>query len=320
MPEVQFQAADQGHGRPATDGHPVGEDQPRPTAPVRRTDSSKALVAEQSGSVRIALRHGRRLLPHQRWRRNRQFVHRFSQHGSNRHCRTTGRSSACPFGRSPDLDALSSAGASGTVGRRPPQRRHLLTRILTGRVPPYLNSSAICRRNPARTLPGNSLHQRGRPAQHARSQFLDAVPDPAATSRTPPRLSVDKEQCEHITLARIAALMQITSPPRPPSLRLGLVEVPAPASPMPRPPAPWPVLSLCSPLRTRSVWPLSLLSRFAANAITPDVLVRGLRYPWPKVSRNAVDAIVRLKREDLLPQLVALLEDADPARSSGSRR
>ncbi len=120
---------------------------------------------------------------------------------------------------------------------------------------------------------------------------------------------VDKEQCEHITLARIAALMQILAPESP-SLRLGLVRY---------------LSGVTHPEATRALARLALFSaedevRLAAVAALQvrrerdytDVLVRGLRYPWPKVSRNAADAIVRLKREDLLPQLVALLEDADP--------
>jgi hypothetical protein len=38
----------------------------------------------------------------------------------------------------------------------------------------------------------------------------------------------------------------------------------------------------------------------------------GLRYPWPAVARQAADALVRLERADLVPQLRALLEEPDP--------
>jgi hypothetical protein len=122
-----------------------------------------------------------------------------------------------------------------------------------------------------------------------------------------PRL--DKEVCEHIAIARIAALMQILAPESP-SFRMGLVKY---------------LAGVAHPEATRALARMALFSaedevRLAAVAALQvrrerdytDVLVRGLRYPWPKVAGNAADAIVRLKREDLLPQLVALLEDTDP--------
>src|SRR5205823_4236545 len=43
-----------------------------------------------------------------------------------------------------------------------------------------------------------------------------------------------------------------------------------------------------------------------------DVLLHGLRYPWPKVAQRAADALVKLERTDLVPQLVDLLDEADP--------
>jgi hypothetical protein len=43
-----------------------------------------------------------------------------------------------------------------------------------------------------------------------------------------------------------------------------------------------------------------------------DVLAEALRYPWPAVSERAAEAIVKLKRSDLLPQLVAVLHGPDP--------
>jgi hypothetical protein len=120
---------------------------------------------------------------------------------------------------------------------------------------------------------------------------------------------VDKEQCDHVAIARIAALMQILAPESP-SYRLGLIKY---------------LSGVAHPEATRALARLAVFSaeddiRLAAvNALQvrrerdyTDILVRGLRYPYPKVSRNAVDAIVRLKREDLLPQLVALLEEPDP--------
>jgi len=43
-----------------------------------------------------------------------------------------------------------------------------------------------------------------------------------------------------------------------------------------------------------------------------DVLLGGLRYPWPAVAQNAARAIVELKRTDLIPQLKAVLDEPDP--------
>jgi hypothetical protein len=43
-----------------------------------------------------------------------------------------------------------------------------------------------------------------------------------------------------------------------------------------------------------------------------DILVQGLRYPWPAVARRATEALVKLERKDLIPDLVALLDESDP--------
>ncbi len=43
-----------------------------------------------------------------------------------------------------------------------------------------------------------------------------------------------------------------------------------------------------------------------------EILVQGMRYPWPAVAKRAADAVVKLERNDLLPQLVAMLDEADP--------
>jgi hypothetical protein len=43
-----------------------------------------------------------------------------------------------------------------------------------------------------------------------------------------------------------------------------------------------------------------------------EVLLRGLRYPWPVVANRAAEAAVQLGRKDLVPQLVDLLGEADP--------
>jgi len=54
-----------------------------------------------------------------------------------------------------------------------------------------------------------------------------------------------------------------------------------------------------------------------------DVLMSGLRYPWPAVAMQSAQAVVRLERKDLVPQLVAMLDEPDPrepvARQVGDR-
>jgi hypothetical protein len=43
-----------------------------------------------------------------------------------------------------------------------------------------------------------------------------------------------------------------------------------------------------------------------------DVLMAGLHHPWPNAARNAANAIIRLERQDMVPQLVAFLAEPDP--------
>jgi hypothetical protein len=42
------------------------------------------------------------------------------------------------------------------------------------------------------------------------------------------------------------------------------------------------------------------------------VLGEALNYPWPAVARNAAEAIVKLDRKDLMPNLIDMLDAADP--------
>jgi len=43
-----------------------------------------------------------------------------------------------------------------------------------------------------------------------------------------------------------------------------------------------------------------------------DILMQGVRYPWPAAAAFASQAIVKLERRDMVPQLVAFLDEADP--------
>jgi hypothetical protein len=42
------------------------------------------------------------------------------------------------------------------------------------------------------------------------------------------------------------------------------------------------------------------------------VLLAGLRYPWPAVANRACETIVKLRRDDLAPRLVDLLDEPEP--------
>jgi hypothetical protein len=50
------------------------------------------------------------------------------------------------------------------------------------------------------------------------------------------------------------------------------------------------------------------------------VLVELLRYPWPAVAESAAQAIVQLKRRDLIPHLEAMLDEPDPRRPRTEKR
>ena len=47
------------------------------------------------------------------------------------------------------------------------------------------------------------------------------------------------------------------------------------------------------------------------NGEAGDVILAGLRYPWPAVTANAGEAAIQLGRKDLVPKLVALLDEPD---------
>jgi hypothetical protein len=120
---------------------------------------------------------------------------------------------------------------------------------------------------------------------------------------------IDRERLELMTKARIAAVMQVLAPEAP-SIRLGLVRYLAATS---------------HTEATRALARLALFSqeeevRLAAIQALKvrrerdytDILQAGLRYPWPAVAGRAADAIVKLERTDLIPDLVDVLDEPDP--------
>jgi hypothetical protein len=120
---------------------------------------------------------------------------------------------------------------------------------------------------------------------------------------------IDRTQREHVTLARVAALMQVLAPEAP-DLRLGLVKY---------------LSAVAHAEATRALAKLAVFSaedevrQAALEALKvrrerdyTEVLLQGLRYPWPAVARRAGEAVVKLDRTDLMPQLVAMLDEPDP--------
>ncbi len=120
---------------------------------------------------------------------------------------------------------------------------------------------------------------------------------------------IDRERLELMTRARIAALTQVLAPEAP-SVRLGLVRY---------------LAAVSHREATRALARLALFAqeeevRLAALQALKvrrerdytDILQAGLRYPWPAVAGRAADAIVKLERTDLIPDLVNVLDQPDP--------
>jgi hypothetical protein len=114
---------------------------------------------------------------------------------------------------------------------------------------------------------------------------------------------------QHITQARIAALMQMLAPTSA-STRLGLVKH---------------LATISHVDATRAIAKLAVFSpeedirQAAVDALKvrrekdyTDVLLQGLRYPWPAVARRASEVLVKLERADVVPQLIDALEEPDP--------
>ncbi|HLN33447.1 MAG TPA: HEAT repeat domain-containing protein [Gemmataceae bacterium] len=119
----------------------------------------------------------------------------------------------------------------------------------------------------------------------------------------------DKATLETVTLARIAALMQVLAP-EPAGFRVGLVKF---------------LSTIAHAEATRALARLAIFSgeddvrQAALGALKvrrekdyTDILLQGMRYPWPEVARHAADALIHLERTDLVPQLVDLLDEPDP--------
>jgi hypothetical protein len=117
-----------------------------------------------------------------------------------------------------------------------------------------------------------------------------------------------REQCETITLARIAALTQILLPM--PHMHPGLVKYLSmtPHAEATQALARLAIFSGEEETRKAAIEALKIRRERDYTAI----LTSGLRYPWPTVAKRAAEAIIKLERKDLLPQLIDVLEEPDP--------
>jgi hypothetical protein len=118
----------------------------------------------------------------------------------------------------------------------------------------------------------------------------------------------DKDIAEHVTLARIAALMQMLAPESA-EVRVGLVKY---LTGVPHVEATKALarLAIYSPEEEVRLAAITALKVRREKDYT-DILVKGLRYPWPAVAKRSADAIARLGRTDLIPELVTVLTEDD---------
>jgi hypothetical protein len=131
----------------------------------------------------------------------------------------------------------------------------------------------------------------------------------------------DKAMAEHVTLARMAALTQMLAPESA-ELRLGLVKylTAVPHVQATKALARMAIFSAEDDVRSAAIDALKV----RREKDYTDILVKGLRYPWPAVARRSADAIAKLGLSDLVPELIAVLDEADPrmprAREAGGKK
>ena len=131
----------------------------------------------------------------------------------------------------------------------------------------------------------------------------------------------DKDAAEHATVARVAALSQILAPDSA-EMRAGLAKY---LTGVPHVEATKALarLAIYSPEDDVRALAVTALKVRREKDYT-DILVKGLRSPLPAVAKRAAEAITRIGRTDLIPELVAVLDEPDPrmpaARDVGGKK
>jgi len=161
----------------------------------------------------------------------------------------------------------------------------------------------------AAALVRNSLRKAGEtnrnsatPSERTRVQEFWKLYDEAA-----PRKDLDRRK--HVAGARVAALEQVLGPETP-AMHAALVQH---------------LQQIADPESTRALTRLAVFSaadevrKAALKALqerpareVTEVLMHGLRHPWPVAAERAAEAIAQLGRKDLVPELVNLLGERDP--------
>lgn len=161
---------------------------------------------------------------------------------------------------------------------------------------------------------------RNTPNQVVPAQFAQAG-TVSPTVGTQPFWSVYPKLCEnedaqqpkadkdHVTIARIAALMQMLAV-EPTDIRLGLVKylTGVPHVEATRALARLAIFSVEDEVQAAAVDALKV----RREKDYTDILLKGLRYPWPAVAKRSASAIARMERNDLLPELLTMLDEGDP--------
>jgi hypothetical protein len=132
---------------------------------------------------------------------------------------------------------------------------------------------------------------------------------------------LDANRTQHIVPARIAALMQVLMPEGA-QLKVALVKYLAGVSHVEATKALARLAIFSSEAEVRQAAIQALKTRRERDYTA--VLVDGLSYPWPAVARSASEAILKLERNDLIPQLLDMLERPDPrgpqTRETGGKK
>jgi hypothetical protein len=122
------------------------------------------------------------------------------------------------------------------------------------------------------------------------------------------------DQAVRNTAAQIAALVQVLAP-EDVAMRRGLVEHHLAAianADATRALAQLAIFSFEAQVRKAALAALKDRRNEYVERLVADVLLAGMRHPWPAVACNAGDAVAQLGRKDLAPQLVTLLDEPDP--------
>jgi len=143
--------------------------------------------------------------------------------------------------------------------------------------------------------------------------FLACFLQRCSTDEISPRIydeGGDKAREEHTSSARIAAMMQICGPTTDSSMKLAMVRYLASVSSVDSTRALVKTILFTPEEETRNVAIEALRTRRDKDYV--DLLLQGFRYPWPDVSKRVGEALVKLDRKDLIPQIIDVLDEPDP--------